>query len=61
MKNSIVKLNPKYALPNELDSRYEVVEDNGDRVLIRLICSLPFAPIEMVDKGMIDYVKEGAA
>jgi hypothetical protein len=31
--------------------RFEVLEDNGDRVLIRLVCDLPIRPVKVVLKA----------
>jgi hypothetical protein len=44
--NKTVRLaNP---VKGEESVRYVVVEDNGDRLLIRLICDLPIPPVELV-------------
>ena len=39
--------------PGEEDARFVLVEDNGDRVLIELICDLPIHPRECVPKDEI--------
>jgi hypothetical protein len=43
----------------ERDATYEVVENNGDRVMIRLQCNLPIQPIETVRPSDIRYVYGG--
>ena len=40
--------------PDERDSVYVVVEDNGDRCIIELVCDLPIRPQEIVGKHMIE-------
>jgi hypothetical protein len=37
----------------EASARFVLIEDNGDRCLIRLICDLPIPPVECVLKGEI--------
>lgn len=32
----------------EEDARYLVVEDNGDRLLVKLVCDLPIPPVELL-------------
>jgi hypothetical protein len=54
----IVKLtNPVNDL--ERDARFEVIEDNGNRLLIRLICNLPIRPVELVRASDIETVTAG--
>ena len=52
--NTIVK----YSRPlrDEENMRFILVEDNGDRVLIELICNLPIPPRECVAKEEIAEV-----
>jgi hypothetical protein len=38
----------------EASARFVLIEDNGDRCLIRLICDLPIAPVECVLRGEIE-------
>lgn len=49
--------------PSESDALYRVVEDNGDRCIIQLVCDLPIPPQELVGKEMIVPVEDatGAA
>jgi hypothetical protein len=42
----------------EVKAHYIVVEDNGDRLLIRLICDLPFPPIELVSRNDVVLIEE---
>ncbi len=37
--------------PGDEDSRFVVVEDNGDRLMIRFICNLPIPPIQVVPRS----------
>lgn len=37
----------------ESEMRFVVVEDNGDRCIIELVCDLPVKPQELVRKNMI--------
>ena len=38
------------------EALYVVVEDNGDRCIIELICDLPLRPQELVRREMIERV-----
>ncbi len=40
--------------PGEEDLRFRLVEDNGDRVLIELICDLPIPPRECVAAAEVE-------
>jgi hypothetical protein len=42
--------------PEEGDAVYVVVEDNGDRCIVELVCDLPIRPHETVGKHMIEAV-----
>jgi len=39
--------------PGEEAARYVVVQDNGDRLQIRLVCTLPIPPVETVRRADI--------
>jgi hypothetical protein len=45
----------RYSRPEKGEEalRFHVVQDNGDRVAIRLICDMPIRPIETVAKDEI--------
>jgi hypothetical protein len=34
--------------PGDDKCRFQVIEDNGDRLMLRLICDLPIPPISVV-------------
>jgi hypothetical protein len=34
--------------PGDESARFDVIEDNGDRVMIRLVCDLPLPPVQVV-------------
>ena len=53
--NTIVKYSRP--LQDEEDMRFLLVEDNGDRVLIELICDLPIPPRECVAKDEITRLR----
>jgi hypothetical protein len=36
--------------PGDEDYRFVVVEDNGDRIMIKLICDLPIPPVWVVPR-----------
>jgi hypothetical protein len=38
----------------EESARFVLIEDNGVRCLIRLICDMPIAPVECVLRGEIE-------
>jgi len=40
--------------PDETDAVYVVVEDNGDRLIVELVCDLPIRPQEIVRPYMIE-------
>lgn len=40
--------------PDEGEAVFVVVEDNGDRCVIELVCDLPIRPQEIVGKNMIE-------
>ena len=50
--------------PGDEQCRFVVTEDNGDRLMIRLICDLPIPPVSVVprcevtrcDSGNIDHI-----
>jgi hypothetical protein len=42
--------------PDEAEAIYTVIEDNGDRCIIELVCDLPIRPQETVRKHMIEAV-----
>lgn len=46
--------------PGEKSERFFLLEWNGDRGFIRLICDLPIPPIELVRDGDIVLVERGA-
>src|SRR4051812_12719123 len=37
--------------PGEEDARYLVIEDNGDRLLVKFVCNLPIPPVELLRPG----------
>lgn len=43
--------------PVEADARYRVVEDNGDRLIVELVCDLPIPPQELVRREMLVLVE----
>jgi len=43
--------------PGEESARFVVVEDNGDRLTIRLICNLPIPPVELVRESDVVAVE----
>ena len=53
----IVKLTHP-ANDSERDALFEVVEDNGDRLQIRLICDLPYPPVETVRPADIESAQK---
>jgi hypothetical protein len=54
---TIVKIKAEYLEANETgEERYELLEDNGDRVMIRFICDLPIRPINTIPSFMIEGV-----
>lgn len=48
-----VRLADHWCTGEERDARFVVVEDNGDRLFIQLICDLPIRPVETVWPTMI--------
>lgn len=55
----LVRLAPEWLdNPKEAESLYRVVEDNGDRCIVELVCDLPIPPQELVRKAMIIPVEE---
>jgi hypothetical protein len=55
----LVKLAPDWLdTPEEAEARYVVIEDNGDRCIVQLICDLPIPPQETLRKEMIVPVEE---
>jgi hypothetical protein len=47
--------------PGEENIRFQLVEDNGDRVLIELICDLPIPPRECVASDEVVLVPSAVA
>ena len=45
--------------PGEESARFVVAEDNGDRLLVRLICNLPIPPVELVRPSDVVEVEPG--
>lgn len=39
--------------PGDESARFEVIEDNGDRLLIRLVCDLPIPPVQVVQRAEV--------
>lgn len=37
--------------PGDESSVFDVVEDNGDRIMIQLVCDLPIRPVTVVDRA----------
>jgi hypothetical protein len=37
--------------PGDEECLFDVVEDNGDRVAIRLVCDLPIRPVKVVRRA----------
>lgn len=55
----LVRLVPQWLnSPDEAHAIYRVVEDNGDRCFIELVCDLPIAPQELVRKEMLVPVED---
>lgn len=53
-RGQLVKLAPEWRdSPEEAQARYVVVEDNGDRCIVKLICELPIPPQETLRKEML--------
>lgn len=53
-KGQLVRLAPEWMdTPAEGESLYRVVEDNGDRLIIELVCDLPIPPQELVAREMV--------
>lgn len=44
--------------PGEEDARYIVVEDNGDRLLAKLVCDLPIRPVELLRPSDVSIVED---
>jgi hypothetical protein len=49
----VVKYRAEFCRPQELDARMVVVENNGDRLIVRHVCNLPLPPTELVRDFMI--------
>ena len=45
-------------LPGEEDLRFVLIEDNGDRVLIELVCDEPIPPRECVAKDEVVEIQK---
>lgn len=57
-KGQLVRLAPQWRdSPAEADALYRLVEDNGDRCIIELVCDMPIPPQELVGKEMIVAVE----
>ena len=58
MTKEIVTIKDEFiAHEDERGEMYEVVEDNGDRLLIELVkCSMPIKPRELVRRNMVETV-----
>jgi hypothetical protein len=53
----LVKFKAEHATADELDRAYVVVEDNGDRLLVRpLNCALPIVPTELVRRAHVETI-----
>jgi hypothetical protein len=37
--------------PGDESARFEVIEDNGDRLIVRLLCDLPIPPTQLVRRS----------
>lgn len=56
-QTTLVKLANRIGMSQaEREARFTIVEDNGTRVQIRLICNLPIAPVETVSPNDIEVV-----
>jgi hypothetical protein len=59
-QGQLVRLAPQWMdSPAEGDALYRVVEDNGDRLIVELVCDLPIPPQELVRRDMIVLAEEG--
>lgn len=45
----------------EAGARFILIENNGDRGLIRLVCDLPFPPVELVRMADVEAVGQHEA
>lgn len=43
----------------EAKERFEVIEDNGDRLIIRFVCELPIPPTQVVRRDDVKLVTVG--
>ena len=47
--------------PGDETSRFEVIEDNGDRLMVKLICDLHIPPISVVRTSEVCKADDAAA
>jgi hypothetical protein len=44
--------------PGDESARFDVIEDNGDRLLIRFVCNLQIPPVQVVHRSDVFLANE---